>query len=496
MLVCAFYLNPPQTEANPATESLSPLGIESNPAIENKFTGNWKAIRERRLVRFLVPYSKTFFFWDGATPRGLIYDKIMAFEKKINRDLSTRNIQIHTMIIPTQRKDLFQKLNDGYGDVVAANLTITPERSKLVDFSDPFQTNVKELLVSHKLHKTYTTIYDLSGTTISVRESSSYFSSLKKINEILADFEKEPISIGLIQDSLEDEDILELINNKIIELTIVDNSKAIFWAKILPDIFIHQEPIISKGNKIAWATRKKSPELMKALNSYIRTAKQGTLVGNMLLKKYLQNTKYIKGALDSPNVKLFEKLSPLFKKYGAKYNFDPLMLTALAYQESKLKQSARSSKGAVGIMQILPSTASFREVGIKNINKLENNIHAGSKYLRYLADTFFPESEHMDQLNRTLLTFAAYNAGPGRVRYLRKVAKRKGYDPNKWFQNVEIIAAEVIGRETVRYVSNIYKYYLTYKLLSKSLNPPQWPPQEETDNCSFSDKCTEFVRTF
>jgi membrane-bound lytic murein transglycosylase MltF len=76
-------------------------------------------------------------------------------------------------------------------------------------------------------------------------------------------------------------------------------------------------------------------------------------------------------------------------------------------------------------------------------------------------------NEPMDQLNRGLFTFAAYNAGPGRIGQLRGLAARRGLDPNVWFNNVELMAAEKIGRETVTYVSNIYKYYLAYQMLAE-----------------------------
>jgi membrane-bound lytic murein transglycosylase MltF len=119
--------------------------------------------------------------------------------------------------------------------------------------------------------------------------------------------------------------------------------------------------------------------------------------------------------------------------------------------------------GAVGIMQILPSTAADKNVGIPDIKELENNIHAGIKYLRFLRDRYFSDPA-MDLLNQNLFAFAAYNAGPAKISRLRNRAKKAGFDPNVWFGNVEILAAKKIGRETVQYVSNIYKYYVAYRL--------------------------------
>ena len=123
--------------------------------------------------------------------------------------------------------------------------------------------------------------------------------------------------------------------------------------------------------------------------------------------------------------------------------------------------------GAIGVMQIMPPTG--KELNVGDISEVEPNIHAGVKYMRFMADQYFKDKP-MDRLNRTLMTFAAYNCGPGRLRQLRRETEKKGLDPNVWFGNVERVASERIGRETVTYVSNIYKYYVAYLL---------WTDQQE-----------------
>jgi membrane-bound lytic murein transglycosylase MltF len=136
-------------------------------------------------------------------------------------------------------------------------------------------------------------------------------------------------------------------------------------------------------------------------------------------------------------------------------------MAAQGYQESALDHSARSQVGAIGVMQVMPATG--KELNVGDITELEPNIHAGVKYIRFMMDRYFKD-EPMDALNKGLMTFAAYNAGPGRLRQLRREAEKRGLDPNVWFGNVERVASERIGRETVQYVSNIYKYYVAYKL--------------------------------
>jgi membrane-bound lytic murein transglycosylase MltF len=139
------------------------------------------------------------------------------------------------------------------------------------------------------------------------------------------------------------------------------------------------------------------------------------------------------------------------------------MLAAQAYQESELDNDRESPVGALGIMQIKPSTAADRNVGINDISSPADNIRAGSRYMRFIMDRYFSGPE-MNDVQQWLFALAAYNAGPARIQRLRQQAAQEGYDPNLWLDNVELIAARKIGRETVRYVRNIFKYYVAYRL--------------------------------
>jgi len=141
------------------------------------------------------------------------------------------------------------------------------------------------------------------------------------------------------------------------------------------------------------------------------------------------------------------------------------LLIAQGYQESRLDHSARSQAGAVGVMQLLPSTGAEMEVG--DITVLENNIHAGVRYLRWMIDRYYDEPQ-ISETDRLLFALASYNAGPRRVRLLRNEAREMGLDPDTWFNNVEYVAAQRIGRETVEYVSNIYKYHIAFRLVAQS----------------------------
>jgi len=354
-------------------------------------------------------------------------------------------------------------LEVGRGDIAAANLTITEERLKLVDFSSPLLTGVKEIVIGGPDAPPIKTIEDLAGQELHLRPSSSYYQHVTQLNEHFNAKGLKPIRVVPADEFLEDSDLLEMVNSGLIPLVVVDDHKARFWEQVFDKITLYPDIAVHEGGDIGWAFRKNSPLLKKEIDEFLKTAKKGTLLGNIIFKRYLKENKWAKNALNPEEIKKYQAVVDLFKTYSDQYGFDYLMTAALAYQESQLDHNRKSQAGAIGIMQLLPTTAADKNIGIADIRKLENNVHAGHKYLRFLQDRYFSDPK-IDTLNKYLFTFAAYNAGPAKVSQLRAEAEKKGLDPNVWFQNVEVIAAKKIGRETVQYVANIYKYYISYKL--------------------------------
>jgi membrane-bound lytic murein transglycosylase MltF len=445
-------------------------GFDDIDEINRNFTGDYSQMVERRLIRILVPYNRAFFFFDGAEPKGISYEASVQFDKFINTREKTKTLKIQVVCIPTPRNKLLERIANGKGDIAIGNLTITDGRREIVDFSTPFVKNVSEILVTRSSVNTLKKPYDVSGMEIHVRKSSSYYEHLTNLNGVLKTADKPPVKIVEADEHLEDSDLLEMVNVGIIPAIVIDDHKAKLWKKVFTEIKLHENAPIHSGGQIGWAVRKDSPELQRVIAEFAKDHKAGTLIGNVIINRYLKSVKYIKNAGDDEERKKFEAAVDYFKTYAAQYDFDYLMLAALAYHESTLDQSIRSSVGAVGVMQILPTTASDKNVGITNIDKIEPNIHAGIKYLRFMADRYFPAGGNLDPLNRALFTFASYNAGPNRVVQLRAEAEKMGLDPNVWFDNVEVVAAKRIGRETVQYVSNIMKYYIAYRLLSEKID--------------------------
>jgi membrane-bound lytic murein transglycosylase MltF len=441
---------------------------EKSPVPNRKRMGDFDLMLKDRVIRVLVAYSKTFYFLDLGRQRGLSYDMLKEFEKFVNQKYNTKTLRVHAVFYPVARDKLIDNLVSGLGDIAVANLTITPERQKQVDFSDPTLTDVKELLVTGPAAPKVNSIDDLAGQKIHVRESSSYHESLVALNGSLKKRGKPQMKLIAADENFEDEDLLELVNAGLIPMIVMDSHKAHFWTQIFDKIQVHDNIAVREGGQIAWSFRKNSPKLKAIVNEFIKGHKQGTLIGNMLLKRYLQSTRYVKNVLDDKEMQKFSSMVAIFKKYAGQYGFDHMMIAALAYQESGLEQSKRSDRGAVGVMQILPSTAADPNINIPNIEELGNNIHAGTKYLRFIIDRYYRD-EPMTDGNKNLFGLASYNAGPARVRDLRQKAVTLGLDPNRWFYNVEVAAAREIGRETVQYVSNIYKYYIAYRLVFANL---------------------------
>jgi len=437
-------------------------------SLDEKWLGDFGGMAKRREIRVLVVYSKTFYFLDQGRQRGAIYELLRQFEKFINKKLKTKTLKLRVLFIPVRRDQLIPWLVDGRGDIAAANLTITPQRQKQVDFSDPLAVGVKELLVTGPAAPEVKNLDDLAGKEIHVRRSSSYYESLVKLNQSFQRTGKPKMNLVLADEIFEDEDLLEMVNAGLIPMIVMDSHKAEFWEQIFDHIKVHPDIAVRSGGEIAWAFRKASPKLKAVVNEFVKGHKKGTLFGNLLLKRYLRDTKYVKNSIAQKELEKFEAMVTLFQKYAGQYDFDYLMIGAQAFQESGLDQSKRSSAGAIGVMQMLPSTAADPNVGIPDIEKLDKNIHAGTKYLRFIVDRYFTD-QAMDDANKMLFAFASYNAGPARVISLRNKAAKMGLDPNVWFHNVEVVAAKEIGRETVQYVSNIYKYYIAYRMVVNQL---------------------------
>ncbi len=427
-----------------------------------RYTGDLDALQEKRHIRVLTSLNKTNFFLLKGKIHGFEYEQLKGYEKYLNKGTKKKELGIVLEFIPTNRDELIPKLVDGYGDIAAAGLTITDQRRRLADFTLPYLSGVNEVVVTHKGAAKLSKIEDLAGLRIFVRKSSSYYESLLALNKKLKESGKQAVRIIAADESLETEDILELVNAGAIELTVCDSHLANIWAGVHSNLVVCEDLKLRAGGKIAWMIRKKSPQLLGSLNAYLKKNKKGTLLGNIYFKRYYQANEWIENPVDFENTQNFLKLKGLFQKYANQYGFDWRLIAALAYQESGMNNKKRNKSGAVGIMQVLPSTGNDKNIRISKVHLLENNVHAGVKYLAFLRRRYFSDPQ-IQPRNQVRFALAAYNAGPAKISRVRSQAKEMGLDPNRWFRNVELAALKKIGQETVRYVSNINKYYVIYQ---------------------------------
>jgi len=430
--------------------------------LDQAFTGDLDEMVKRRIVRAGVTFNRTHYFIDRGQQRGVAYESLMNFEEALNSQLKTGNLKVHVAIVPLPRDMLLPALIEGKVDLIAAQLTVTPEREKLVDFTTPTRHNVSEIVVTGPGGPAVNTADDLSGKEVFIRTSSSYHDSLVALNGRLKAAGKPLAVIKPAPENLEDDDILEMVNAGLVQATVVDDYLAQFWKQVFPQLTLHPSAAVRSGGILAVAVRKNNPKMKNAGNIWLKKYGESTAFANVLQKRYLESTRFVKNAAAEEERRKFNTMLQFFLKYGKQYEVDPVMMAAQGYQESQLDQNAKSQVGAIGVMQVMPATGKEQNVG--DIRQIEPNIHAGIKYMRFMMDQYYRD-EPMTPLNKMLMTFASYNAGPGRLRQLRREAEKRRLDPNVWFGNVERVASEKVGRETVQYVSNIYKYYVAYTLI-------------------------------
>ena len=443
------------------------LSEEVRDLIDKPFTGDFDEMVRHRVIRVAVTFNRTHYFIDKGQERGITYEALKSFENDLNTDLKRGNLKVHVVIVPLSRDQLHPALVNGKVDMVAAMVTVRPELEKVAAFSEPTRTDVRQVVVTGPGAPPIAAVDDLAGQEVFVRKASVYHESLSRLNEQFKARGKPPVVIIEAPDVFEDDDVLEMVNAGLAPITVVDDYLAEFWSQVFTSITMHRDIAVRSGGSLAVAFRKENPRLREIVNQWIRKHGKGDAFRNVLERRYLKDATYAKNAAADPERQKLTAVIELFKKYGAQYDLDYLLMAAQGYQESTLDQNVKSPVGAIGVMQVMPPTG--KQLNVGDITKLEPNIHAGVKYMRFMIDQYFKD-EPMDPLNKGLMAFAAYNAGPGRLRQLRREAEQKGLNPNVWFGNVERIASERIGRETVTYVSNIYKYYITYRLLTDQID--------------------------
>ena len=418
-----------------------------------------------RRIRALVLYSHSGFFYDRGRLRGINYETLEQFQRFVNHQLKPEKPEkrIHVTFLPLPADQLEAALTRGMGDLIATGVGVTPGRAARVSFSEPIISHAQQTIVTDATVPQMQSLTDLSGKEVYVNRRSDFTDSLKTVNKSLENAGKPGIRIKYLDARLGDEDLLEMVNADLIPATVAYTHVARFWSQIYPNIRLHERVVLTHEGPLAWGMRLHSPRFKRIVDEFVETHRVGTSFGNTLLRRYLRETKWALDSTTTAEMRKFDMYLAYFKHYAAQFDFDYLMLAALGYQESRLNQDKRSSRGAVGIMQVIPKYAAASPINVKNVTEAQGNIEAAARILHHIADTYFTDP-HLTPLEKTLMVFASYHVGPTRIARLRKLAKEQGLNPNMWFGNVELTVARDVGQETVQYVGDIYKYYTAYRL--------------------------------
>lgn len=427
------------------------------------WTGDLDGMVARGFVRVGVRHEPAFFVYDGAEQRGLSVDFAREFETHLRASLGAGAETLTVSLLPLSGDVMIDALVAGRVDVLAANLTVTPERAERVDFSDPMLRDVAEVVVTGPAAPVVTTLEDLASAPLHVRPSSSYHEHLVALNAARVAAGRPALEVVAADEALDDYDLAELVDVGVIPAVILDSHKAQLYGQIFGNLVVHDDLAVHEGGEIAWAVRKGSPQLLAAVDAFTAKARKGTEIGNIFYKRWAADPSRLLNAVAPGEEAKFTETIDFIRRHATAYDFDPILIAAQGYQESGLDQSVRSPVGAIGIMQVMPATARDPVVGIPDIELADRNVEAGVKYLRHLRDVYFDGPE-ISRFDKACFTFAAYNAGPGNIRKARARAESMGLDPNVWFGQVEVAAGRTISREPVIYVRNILKYYTSYRI--------------------------------
>ncbi len=452
------------SEAGGLTEASAPLGLHK---------GDLDGMQQRRMIRASVLFNKTNYFIDfNGQPRGMTYDALVEFERFVNRKLyptdRTGKNKVLVVLIPGNPATFERDLLNGKTDIAAAPIIITEDRKKRADLV-PTGLSREDVVISGPDAPALASLDDLSGKEVYLDKTGVGWQRLEARSKQLTAAGKPAIQLQAADANLQWEDSIEMAHAGMVQYAVVPLYLANLWKNVFPKLRIYPAfPVVEKVDT-GWAVRKDSPKLTAMLEEFAKTHAIGTAFGNTLINRYTKNPQFIKNSRSAESIRRFQEMARLFQKYADKYEFPWLLVAAEAYQESGLNQAAKSPVGAIGVMQVMPSTAATSPVNISKIEEVENNIHAGVRLLKFIRDDYFKD-DPMDPINKTLMTLAAYNAGPARIKQCREMAAKMGLDKDNWFNNVEYAVAKRVGAETVNYVSNIYKYYVGYKLNQSELS--------------------------
>src|SRR5215472_4991965 len=328
-----------------------------------RWSGDLDVIAKRRILRILVVPTALGFYFNGSQMQGAMYELGRELEKELNKKLKTGNLTIAAVFIPVAREEMISKLAAGYGDLAATLIAPREAQGTQVDYTAPLVPNAAGVVVTGPAAPPLAKLDDLSSHEVYVHENTIVWDKLVELNGQLSKIGKEPIKLMPADHNLLDDDIAQMVNAGLVPATVMYDKIADAWVKVLPNLKVRQDIVLGTA-PLCWAVQPNTPQLKAAVDDFIKTHSLGTAYGNAIARRYLKETKWVLDATSREDLKRFDEMVKLFRQYGNEYSFPYLLLAAQAYQESGLKQDLRSPLGAVGVMQIKPSTAAANPIGI------------------------------------------------------------------------------------------------------------------------------------
>jgi membrane-bound lytic murein transglycosylase F len=430
-----------------------------------------KEIKEKGELRALVDNSTTSYFVYKGRPMGFEYELLSRFAEHIG---------VNLQVIPTHDlENIFNDLNELRGDIIAANLTITKPRREKVAFSMPILRS-RQVLVQRqaqpqdikqgKLLVTHPT--ELVDKEVYVHKGSSFYRRLQHLSDEIGS----DIYIKEVAGNISVEKLIQKVSEGEIDYTVADEHVA----KINNAYYhnLHIKTPISLEQQAAWAVRKESPELLLAIDEWLKDFKK-TVDFRVIYLKYYGNTglyrERVRSDLFTARSGKISQYDELIKKEAERLGWDWRLLASLIYQESRFDHHAESWVGAKGLMQLMPTT--LAEYGLDETAGPAANVHAGVDYLLWLDKQFAEKVENPKE--RVKFILAAYNVGLGHVFDAMRLAEKYGLNPKLWYQNVakmmlkksdeKYYSDEVVhygycrGTEPYQYVNEIFHRYNDYR---------------------------------
>jgi len=437
------------------------------------WSGSYSEMIERGEIRVAAPYDRTIYVSDKGVQRGLALEVSKGLAKWINAKYvgQMKGKPISIKLVPVIAPDLLNSLTSGRADIAIGDIGLyEPIRNSQDFIVNHASRDGQEVLVTGPSSPPLLKIADLSGQTVYGSRNTNFQKTFSSLNKELKRDGKLPINLASPLGDLDDEDLLEMLNSGLISYVTVGDWKFRLWQSIYKNITMHAGLSVQDSGWVGWAVRSANRDLNDDLKDFYASDDFVKSLTAFRQEEYKQHLKGLKDPIDKTVWTRFESMRPLFNRFGAQYKLNPLVLAALGFQETLLNQSAVSSVGAIGVMQLMPATG--MSLGVGDIHLLEPNIHGGADYMNQLISKYFPDAQ-FEGNNRSLFAVASYNIGPNNVAKARNRAKELGFDPNRWFGNVEFIATEHMGYEPMIYVRNVYKYYISYRLKLKEIQSIQ-----------------------